>query len=220
MPRRPPRSPRSSGAAGRRDTAPAPPAARKRGALRERKTPRKRRPDPPQDGYALAERLHKAAIGLLRLLRRQDGASGITAPRLSTLSVLVFGGPRTLGALAAAEQVRPPTMTRLVAALEAEGLVARETPAHDGRLVILAATRKGRALLLAGRQRRLAALAELLARRSAAERGALQTAVPILEALLSSGPSSGPAGPRQPGSAPQSPRPSTTLRAHSGTSSR
>lgn len=63
----------------------------------------------------------------------EDGASGLTAPRLSALSVVVFRGPLTLGALAAAEQVRPPTMTRLVAALEADGLVAREPDPRDGR---------------------------------------------------------------------------------------
>ena len=74
---------------------------------------------------ALADRLHSAAIRLLRRLRAEDAASGVSAPRLSALSVLVFAGPRTLGELAAAEQVRPPTMTRLVTALEAQGLLAR-----------------------------------------------------------------------------------------------
>src|SRR5229473_2111765 len=77
-----------------------------------------------------ADRLHSAAIHLLRRLRRQDDASGLTAPRLSALSVIVFSGPLTLGALATAEQVRPPTMTRLVAALEEAGLVVREPGAE------------------------------------------------------------------------------------------
>ena len=66
---------------------------------------------------AVADRLHSAAIHLLRRLRREDDASGQSAPRLSALSVLVFGGPQTIGALAAAEQVRVPTMSRVVAAL-------------------------------------------------------------------------------------------------------
>src|ERR671933_1067936 len=82
--------------------------------------------DPAASIVATADRLHSAAIHLLRRVRRQDDASGLTAPRLSALSVIVFGGPLTLGALAAAEQVRPPTMTRIVQALEEAGLVVRE----------------------------------------------------------------------------------------------
>ena len=83
-------------------------------------------PPPPDDAAVqVADRLHSAAIHLLRSLRREDDAVGLSAPRLSALSVVVFAGPITLGALAAAEQVRPPTMTRLVQALEAEGLVER-----------------------------------------------------------------------------------------------
>src|SRR5262245_16003231 len=101
----------------------------------------------------VADRLHSAAIRLLRGLRRQDDASGLSAPRLSALSVLVFAGPRTLGELAAAEQVRPPTMTRLVAALEAEGLVAREGDPQDARRVRLKPTARGRSILRKGRAR-------------------------------------------------------------------
>ena len=86
------------------------------------------------DAERTADRLHSAAIHLLRRLRREDAQSGLSAPRLSALSVLVFGGPLTLGELANAEQVRPPTMTRLVTALEADGLVTREPDASDGRL--------------------------------------------------------------------------------------
>src|SRR5919199_1393233 len=85
-----------------------------------------------RDPARVADRLHSAAVHLLRLLRREDARSGLSAPRLSALSVLVFGGARTLGELAAAEQVRPPTMTRLVRALEAAGLVTREGDPADG----------------------------------------------------------------------------------------
>ncbi len=88
----------------------------------------------------VADRLHSAAIHLLRRLRREDDASGLSAPRLSALSVVVFGGPVTIGALAAAEQVRVPTMSRLVAALEADGLVRRKPDVDDGRVVRVAAT--------------------------------------------------------------------------------
>jgi DNA-binding MarR family transcriptional regulator len=74
----------------------------------------------------LADRWHSLAIHLLRRLRREDVKAGLTGPRLSALSVIVFGGPITLGELAAAEQVRPPTITRLVRALEQAQLVRRE----------------------------------------------------------------------------------------------
>ena len=81
-----------------------------------------------------ADRLHSAAIHLLRRLRTEDSASGLSAPRLSALSVVIVGGPITLGALAAAEQVRPPTITRLVRELEREGLVELVPDPEDGRV--------------------------------------------------------------------------------------
>ena len=82
----------------------------------------------------MATRLHAAAIKLLRLLRREDDASGMTAPRMSALSVLVFRGPLSLAELAAAEQVRAPTMSRLVEGLVREGLVTRETVPTERRV--------------------------------------------------------------------------------------
>src|SRR5215813_13919511 len=112
--------------------------------------------------HDLADGLHSAAIHLLRRLRREDDASGLPAPQLSALSVIVFGGPITLGALAAAEQVRPPTITKLVATLEASGLVERETDADDRRIARVKATPRGAKLLHEGRQRRVASLAEAL----------------------------------------------------------
>src|SRR4051812_23669107 len=115
------------------------------------------------DAALVADRLHSAAIHLLRRLRAEDAASGLTAPRLSALSVIVYGGPLTLGALAAAEQVRPPTMTRLVAAMEEAGLVERERDAGDRRVVRMSATAKGKRILEAGRDRRIAVIAESLA---------------------------------------------------------
>jgi DNA-binding MarR family transcriptional regulator len=110
----------------------------------------------------VAARLHSAAIHLLRRVRRVDEESGLTAARLSALSVLVFGGPTTLGSLARAEQVSAPTMSRLVTALEREGLAVREPHAADGRAVVVAASPEGRAILERGRERRIAELAELL----------------------------------------------------------
>ncbi|HEU5170390.1 MAG TPA: MarR family transcriptional regulator [Gemmatimonadales bacterium] len=132
----------------------------------------------------MADRLHSAAIHLLRRLRRTDPASGLSAPRLSALSVLVFGGPLGLRALAAAEQVRPPTMVRLVRALEVQGLVRRDPDPTDRRRVRFRATPRGRALLRRGRARRIAVLARGLAGLERRERALLARAVPVLERLL------------------------------------
>jgi DNA-binding MarR family transcriptional regulator len=132
----------------------------------------------------LADRLHSAAIHLLRRLRRVDMTTGLSGPRLSALSVIVFGGPLTLGELAAAEQVKPPTMTRLVRALEARGLVTREADERDGRVVRLRATAKGRALMAEGRARRVRALAEGLRTLDAADVAALGGAVETLERVV------------------------------------
>jgi DNA-binding MarR family transcriptional regulator len=129
----------------------------------------------------LADRLHSAAIHLLRRLRREDDASGLPAPQLSAMSVIVFGGPITLGALASAEQVRPPTITKLVALLEEQGLVERETDSADRRIVRVKATTRGTRLLYEGRRRRVASLAESLGQLPAADRAVLANAVPLLE---------------------------------------
>jgi DNA-binding MarR family transcriptional regulator len=139
---------------------------------------------PPAATHDLADRLHSSAIHLLRRLRREDDASGLPAPQLSALSVIVFGGPLTLGALAAAEQVRPPTITRLVAKLERAGLVERASDPADGRISLVAATPKGVKLLHAGRHRRVASLAVTLHALPRAERAALVRAIPILEKVV------------------------------------
>lgn len=120
-------------------------------------------PDLEDLSVVVADRLHSAAIHLLRSARREDPASGLSPARLSALSVVVYGGPLALGELAAAEQVRPPTMTRLVSALEEAGLVAREPDPADGRVTRVRATGEGRRLLDEGRRRRVAYLAERLA---------------------------------------------------------
>ncbi|MDQ3606334.1 MAG: MarR family transcriptional regulator [Gemmatimonadota bacterium] len=133
---------------------------------------------------ALADRLHSAAIRLLRRLRRQDVSTGISAPQLSALSVIVFGGPLTLGELAEAEQVRPPTITRLVSTLDGAGLVVRESDSVDRRVVRVRATSRGREVLEEGRQRRVASLAEQLRSLEPEERGTLEEAAGILERLL------------------------------------
>ena len=98
------------------------------------------------DFLELADKLHSAAIHLLRKLRREDESSGLNAQRLSALSVIVFAGPLSLGDLAAAEQVRPPTMTRIVNALETPDARYQAARPADARIVRLAATTKGKAL--------------------------------------------------------------------------
>ncbi len=133
----------------------------------------------------IADRIHSAAIHLLRKLRREDAASGLNAPRLSALSVAVFAGPLTLGELAAAEQVRPPTMTRIVDALQAQGLIARGKSASDGRIVRIAATPAGRKLLLAGRRRRVGALSRQVAALSAKQRAVLSNGIEVLKRVVS-----------------------------------
>lgn len=135
----------------------------------------------------LSDRLHSAAIHLLRRLRREDDASGLPAPQLSALSVIVFGGPVTLGALAAAEQVRPPTITKLVAQLEEDGLVERETDDTDRRIVRVKATARGTKLLQEGRRRRVAALTASLGALSASDRAKLTAALPVLETIVRGG---------------------------------
>jgi DNA-binding MarR family transcriptional regulator len=132
----------------------------------------------------LATRLHSAAIHLLRLLRREDDASGVSAPLLSALSVLVFGGPRTLGELAAAEQVRPATMSRAVDALAAAGLAARVPDRVDRRRSTIRATAAGTRMLRAGQRRRVTALTTRLDGLSAGDRRTLLSAAGILERVL------------------------------------
>ena len=139
---------------------------------------------PPTIQLAVADRLHSAAIHLLRRLRKEDVASGLSAPRLSALSVIVFGGPLTLGELAAAEQVRPQTMTRIVRALEAKGLVTRAGDASDRRIVRLRATPLGVRTLHKGRARRIAVLARWLDSVSPGELTKIDEVAALLQRLL------------------------------------
>ena len=135
----------------------------------------------------LAARVHSAALHLLRRLAQEDRATGVSAPRLSALSVLVFGGPRTIGALAAIEGVTPPTMTRLVAAMAADGLVERLPDPTDRRVVKVQASETGRSLLLAGRDRRVATLAAMLKPLTPKERRRLNAAAATIERMLAPG---------------------------------
>src|SRR6266852_9754161 len=131
----------------------------------------------------IADRLHSAAIHLLRRLRVRDRESGIGPAQLSALSVLVFGGARSLSELADAEQVRPPTMSRIVGGLERAGLVRRHAT-EDGRRVRLEASAKGTRILQEGRKRRVESLAKTLALLSEKERQQLGQLTVLLQQVI------------------------------------
>lgn len=139
---------------------------------------------PHQNTGDLAQQLHSIAIHLLRRLRKTDDGSGLNPARLSALSVVVFAGPITLSDLAAAEQVRPPTMTRIVAALQRQGLIVRHENPRDGRSAFLSATMAGKRLLLAARSRRIHSLASQIEGLADPERQTLEHAAGILARLL------------------------------------
>lgn len=117
----------------------------------------------------MADRLHSASIHLLRRLRVRDRESGIGPAQLSALSVLVFGGPKSLAELAEAEQVKPPTMSRIVAGLEKSKLVKSEPTKEDARRMRIVPTTKGEKVMWEGRKRRVEMLAELIADLSATD---------------------------------------------------
>jgi DNA-binding MarR family transcriptional regulator len=134
-----------------------------------------------------ADRIHSAAIHLLRRVREVDAkAMGISPARASALSVLVFGGARSLTELAAAEQVTSATMSKLVTAMEGEGLVRRYPDVNDARSIRIEATAKGRRILERGRKRRLDLLEQLLGGASDAEIAAVGTAASVVERAVES----------------------------------
>jgi DNA-binding MarR family transcriptional regulator len=132
---------------------------------------------------ATAARLNAAAAGLLRIARRDETASPLSAPRLAALAAIVDRGPLSLVALAAEIGVRAPTMTRLVDALVGAGLVTRDPDPGDRRMVRIAATDEGPALLEEGRRRRVATVAERLARLAESERRALERGIDLIEQI-------------------------------------
>jgi DNA-binding MarR family transcriptional regulator len=148
------------------------------------KESKRKKPD-RMDAFGIADRLHSVAIHLLRRVRKQDTATGEGPARLSALSVLVFGGPMTLGQLAAAEQVKPPTMTRIVAGLERSGLAHRTVDSADARRVSICATTRGTLLLQEARQRRIQSLAEHFKLLTDKELTQLNEAAGLLDRILS-----------------------------------
>ncbi|HWF80560.1 MAG TPA: MarR family transcriptional regulator [Streptosporangiaceae bacterium] len=128
-----------------------------------------------------ASALNSGAIHLLRSLASVDRQAGLTRARLSALSVLVFGGSRTLGELAAAEGVAGPTMTRIVDGLIGEGMAERQPHPSDGRAVTIAATPAGESLMRVAQQRRIEAIVSALASLPAEHRRSLVSAAGLLD---------------------------------------
>lgn len=123
---------------------------------------------------------------LLRLGRRlrQQVHTGITPSQLSALAAIGNHGPLTLGELATVENVRPPSISRIVGALEAEGYVERTLDAHDRRLAVVRVTKKGERELSQIRSERDAWLRRRLDALPARDRERLVAALPVLESLL------------------------------------
>jgi DNA-binding MarR family transcriptional regulator len=135
------------------------------------------------DLAATAAQLNSGAIHLLRALGRVDRAAGLTPARLSALSVLVFGGPCTLGRLAAVEDVAGPTMTRIVDGLVRLGLVVREPHPDSARSTRISATTEGEALMHAARGRRVDALVGALGSLGPRDRARVTAAAGLLDEL-------------------------------------
>jgi DNA-binding MarR family transcriptional regulator len=139
-----------------------------------------------EKGKALEQtalQLNHSAIHLLRGLHVVDRETGITPARLSALSVLVFGGPRTVGNLARAEQVAGPTISRIVDGLVELGLAAREPHPDSARMTLVTATPAGTDLMKKARQRRIEVIAAALARMPEADRQAITAAADALARL-------------------------------------
>ncbi len=143
-----------------------------------------RRPVKTKTVISVAESLHSATVRLLRGLRRVDDQSGVSSARLSVLAVLVFAGEQALGQLARIEQVRAPTMTRLIDGLQADGLIRRFPDPHDRRVVRARVLPKGRRLLLAARDRRVALLTQQLKFLDAEDLNAVGEAAIILSTIV------------------------------------
>jgi DNA-binding MarR family transcriptional regulator len=148
----------------------------------------------PVDAPALAARLR---LGVTRLARRlrQEAEAGVTPSMLSALSSAERQGSLTMRELCHAEQVQPPTMTRIVAALVEAGLVHREADPTDGRVAWVTLTPEGRRLLERSRRRKEAYLAKALGLLEQDELRTLEDAAGILERLTDV-PSASPGGAR------------------------
>jgi len=131
----------------------------------------------------LASRLRLAVTRLARRLRRQLPGE-LSPSQLATLSTVERHGPLTLGDLSRAERVKPPTMTKIVSALEEQGLVTRTVDRTDRRVAHVEATAAGLRFIDRSRRQKDAYLAERLRTLHGDDRAALERAVDVLERLL------------------------------------
>jgi DNA-binding MarR family transcriptional regulator len=143
---------------------------------------------PPLDPVDLAAQLRLSATRLARRLRQETG-SGLTPSQLSALATVERHGTVTLGFLAECERVAPPTVTKVVAKLEADGLLERRTDGQDRRIARVTTTEAGDALLTESRRRKDAWLASRILELDDDERARLAAALGVLERLTTKGPS-------------------------------
>jgi DNA-binding MarR family transcriptional regulator len=139
------------------------------------------------DPTETAGRLRLSATRLARRLR-QEADAGLTPSLLSALAVIDCHGPLTLGALADHERVAPPSVTKLVARLEADGLVARSHDDGDRRVTWVATSEKGVALVAESRRRKTAWLAGRIGTLDTDQQRRLAEALDVLDALTTDGP--------------------------------
>jgi DNA-binding MarR family transcriptional regulator len=137
------------------------------------------------DTAALAHDLRLAVMRFSRRLRHQRVDQSITLTHLAALSTLKRHGPMSPGELASHERVQPPSMTRVVVALEGMGLVTRSPHPTDGRQVVIHLTPAAEELLGAEARTREAWLAGMLQQLTAEERAVLREAAVIMDKLAS-----------------------------------
>ncbi len=131
----------------------------------------------------LADALRGPLLRLTRLMRQERSDASVPIGQLAALGTVHHHGPLTAGELAEREQVQPPSMTKIIAALEDRGLVQRAIHPVDRRQVLISSTSAGRELVLSTRRARTEWLARRLALLTADERSALRAAAPVLEKL-------------------------------------
>jgi DNA-binding MarR family transcriptional regulator len=132
----------------------------------------------------LANTVHSVSLRLLRQVRVVDGTSGLSGPRISLLSVLVFAGPLPIGKLAKIEQISGPAITKLVDGLARDGLARRVRSKTDRRVVLVESTRAGRKRLEEGRARRVDAVAAALGQLDRKDQAKVRAAFEALSRLL------------------------------------
>jgi DNA-binding MarR family transcriptional regulator len=131
----------------------------------------------------LADALRGPLLRLTRLMRQERSDASVPIGQLAALGTVHHYGPLTAGELAERERVQPPSMTKIIAALEDRGLVQRAIHPVDRRQVLISSTSAGRELVLSTRRARTEWLARRLALLTADERAVLRAAAPVLEKL-------------------------------------